>query len=134
MGKQPNQTKMGVAIADKPEGPYVKYEGNPVIYGNHEILAWPYGSGVAVMVGRAEPPELAGTIAYSEDGFHFEKAYNKRGGASSGGGYRSGNYSGSKDAEHITWGVKIRFAGRDTSILHYIERFDLEWPENSGPF
>ena len=132
LGKRARETKMGVAIADRPEGPYAKYERNPVIRGNHEILAWPYGSGVAVMVGRAEPPELAGTIAYSEDGFHFKKAYNKKGGASSGGGYRPGHFSGSADAKPIEWGVKICFAGPDKRILHYIERFDIEWPEQKN--
>ena len=128
-GKPPTQTKMGVAIADQPEGPYVKYKNNPVIQGNHEILAWPHGNGVAAMVGRAEPPELAQCIAYSEDGFHFKKAYERRGSANSGGGYRPENFSGSTDAKPIEWGVKICFAGPDKSKLHYIERFDIEWPE-----
>jgi len=128
MGKQPTETKMGVAIAEKPEGPYVKYRGNPILHGTHEVLVWPHGSGVATMVGGRGKPELQNAIVYSEDGVNFTRLYDKRGGASSGGGYRRENFSGTIDAKPIEWGVKIHFAGPDKSKLHCIERFDLEWP------
>ncbi len=51
LGKSPGQTQMGVAIADKPEGPYLKHKANPVIPGNHEVLVWTQGNGVAAMIG-----------------------------------------------------------------------------------
>ena len=68
LGKGPGQTQMGVAIADKPEGPYVKYENNPVIPGNHEVLVWPQGTGVAAMIGTTGPKEITRSIQYADDG------------------------------------------------------------------
>lgn len=132
MGKLPTETKMGVAIAEKPEGPYVKYRGNPILDGTHEVLVWPHGSGVATMVGGRGKQELKNAIVYAEDGIHFIRLYNNRGSASSGGGYRPENFSDSSVAKPIEWGVKIHFAGPDKSILHSIERFDIEWPDRQG--
>ena len=34
----PRHTKLGVAIADKPEGPYTKNENNPIIKSGHEVM------------------------------------------------------------------------------------------------
>ncbi len=63
LGKSPGQTQMGLAIADHPEGPYVRHEANPVIPGNHEVLVWPQGNGVAAMIGTTGPKRLL--IRYS---------------------------------------------------------------------
>ena len=46
----PHSTKTGVAIADKPTGPYTKHKNNPVINGGNEVVVWPYGDGVIVML------------------------------------------------------------------------------------
>ncbi|KPK41172.1 MAG: xylosidase, partial [Planctomycetes bacterium SM23_25] len=46
----PANTKMGVAVAETPEGPYVKSTGNPVIAGGHEVLVWPLGTGVVALI------------------------------------------------------------------------------------
>ncbi|MFC1762461.1 family 43 glycosylhydrolase [Planctomycetota bacterium] len=131
-GKGPTETNMGVAIADRPEGPYVKYEGNPIVHGTHEVLVWPHGSGVATMVRGKGKPQLANSVAHSEDGIHFKRLYNKRGGASSGGGYRPENFSGSQHARPIEWGASLHFAGPDKRLLHAIGRFDIKWPESQN--
>ena len=68
LGKSPRYTQMGLAIADKPEGPYVKYKGNPVIPGNHEVLVWPQGTGVTAMIGTTGPKAITRSLMYSEDG------------------------------------------------------------------
>ena len=31
---------MGVAFADSPEGPYIKYAGNPILEKSHEVFVW----------------------------------------------------------------------------------------------
>ena len=49
---------MGLAIADKSEGPYIKHESNPVIPGNHEVLVWTEDTGVAAMIGTIGPKPL----------------------------------------------------------------------------
>ena len=75
LGKSPAHTKLGVAISDKPGGPYAKYAGNPVIPGNHEVLVWPQGVGVAAMIGTTGPDEITRSIMYAEDGLHFSKTH-----------------------------------------------------------
>ena len=65
-GKSPAQTQLGLAVADKPEGPYIKHPKSPVIPGNHEVLVWPEGKGVAALIGNSgaegvgEVPDLFG--------------------------------------------------------------------------
>ena len=75
LGKSPGQTQMGLAIAEKPEGPYVKHEANPVIPGNHEVLVWPQGTGVAAMIGSTGPKQITNSILYAEDGVNFKKTH-----------------------------------------------------------
>lgn len=121
--ESPHYTKMGVAIADNPEGPYVKYEGNPIIPGNHAVLVWPQGNGVAAMIDGTGPPELIRSILYSEDGFYFKKMY-KIQGSSAAGAYRSDHFLGSDDAKRISWGVEIE---SENGSLPFLQRFDLNW-------
>ena len=123
-GKGPRGTKMGVAIADKPEGPYVKYEKNPVIRGNHEVLVWPYGEGVAAMIGTTGPKNITRSILYAEDGLNFVKTHNVSKGPHGGGGYRPEAFTDSKLGRHIDWGVELQYV---KGGLPYIQRWDAEW-------
>ncbi|MFR9499769.1 MAG: family 43 glycosylhydrolase [Rikenellaceae bacterium] len=58
----------GVAIADNPEGPYVRSKYNPVLMGGHGTMMWPYRNGIC-----ATMPEGAerNCILFSEDGINF---------------------------------------------------------------
>lgn len=122
LGKPPSKTKMGVAIADKPQGPYVKYKGNPVIQGNHEVLVWPQGDGVAAMIGKVGPKEINKSILYSEDGLRFSKTHDIRNVPTAAGAYRPEAFTDSGKGEQIQWGVHIRHPKKS---LPFIERFDL---------
>ncbi|KJD37218.1 xylosidase [Tamlana sedimentorum] len=124
LGESPHYTKMGVAIANKPEGPYVKYNGNPVIKGGHAVLAWPKGKGVAAVIGKTGPDELLRAVLYSDDGFHFKKTHHVENGPDAGGAYRSNNFLDAGDAAPINWGVEIE--STDTS-LPFLHRYDLNW-------
>lgn len=126
LGETPHHTKMGVAIANKPEGPYVKYKGNPVIQGNHAILAWPQGKGVAAMIGVTGPPELVRSVLYSDDGYHFKKTHDVENGPDAGGGFRLNHFSDAGKAARINWGLEIE--STDTS-LPFLHRYDVNWPE-----
>lgn len=64
------EIRWGVAIADKPEGPYIKSEYNPITQSGHEICIWPYKGGMA-LVHSADGPEKR-TIQYATDGINFE--------------------------------------------------------------
>ena len=115
LGKSPAQTKMGVAIATRPQGPYIKYKENPVIPGNHEVLVWPQGKGVAAMIGTTGPKEIIRSIVYAEDGMNFSKTHNVLAVP-----HAAVSESGAGDL--ITWGVHI---GRQKGSLPFIQRFEL---------
>lgn len=122
-GKGPGQTKMGVAIAEKPGGPYVKHKSNPVIPGNHEVIVWPQGKGVTAMIGTTGPKEITRSFLCAEDGLNFKKTHNVLRGPRGGGGYRPEAFTDSGKGESIKWGVHI---GHTKGSLPFIERFDLE--------
>jgi hypothetical protein len=121
LGKGPGQTQMGLAIADQPQGPYVKVEGNPVIPGNHEVLVWPQGEGVAAMIGSSGPKEIIHTIQYAADGMHFSKSHDVVNGPWAGGAYRPEAFTESGLGDVPTWGVQI---GKKAKFLPFIARFE----------
>lgn len=64
------EIRWGVAIADKPEGPYVKSPYNPITQSGHEIAIWKYQGGIA-MISTDDGPEKQ-TMQYAPDGINFE--------------------------------------------------------------
>ncbi|RKR14390.1 glycosyl hydrolase family 43 [Maribacter vaceletii] len=64
------QIRHGVAIADKPEGPYVKSPYNPISNSGHEICVWPYNGGIAALITTDGPEK--NTIQWAKDGINFE--------------------------------------------------------------
>ena len=123
MGKGPGQTKMGLAIADHPQGPYVRHEANPVIPGNHEVLVWPQGKGVAAMIGTTGPKDITNSIRYAEDGIHFTKTHTVTNGPWAGGAYRPEAFTRSGTGTIPKWGVEI---GRASGELPFLRRFDVK--------
>jgi len=121
LGKSPGQTQMGLAIADNPQGPYVRVKENPVIPGNHEVLVWPQGKGVAAMIGTTGPKEITNSIQYAEDGKSFTKTHDVVKGPWAGGAYRPEAFTDSGKGDLPEWGVEI---GRGK--LPFIHRFDVE--------
>ncbi|QEG43126.1 family 43 glycosylhydrolase [Roseimaritima ulvae] len=122
LGKGPGQTKLGLAIADQPQGPYVRYKGNPVIPGNHEVLVWPQGDGVAAMIGTTGPKEWVRSIVYAEDGIHFSKTHAVQNVPHAAGAFRPEAFTDSNNGQRIQWGVHI---GRRQGFLPFIQRFDV---------
>ncbi len=128
LGKSPAETQMGLAIADCPQGPYVKHEENPVIPSNHEVLVWPQGTGVAAMIGTTGPKDITNTIQYAEDGIHFSKTHDVKNGPWAGGAYRPEAFTQSGTGNLPKWGVEIGRPNRRTanrSQLPFIQRFDV---------
>ncbi|WP_075602376.1 glycoside hydrolase family 117 protein [Saccharicrinis aurantiacus] len=64
------QIRHGVAIADKPEGPYVKSPYNPISNSGHEICVWKQDGGIAALI-TTDGPER-NTVQWSPDGINFE--------------------------------------------------------------
>ncbi len=126
LGKSPTQTQMGLAIADHPQGPYVKHKSNPVIPGNHEVLVWPQGPGVAAMIGTTGPKEITNSILYADDGIHFAKTHDVINGPVAAGAYRPEAFTESGNGELPMWGVEIGSANENKNgRLPFIKRFDV---------
>ena len=123
LGKSPRHTQMGLAIADQPEGPYVKFKGNPVIPGNHEVLVWPQGTGVAAMIGTTGPKAITRSLMYSEDGLTFTRTDGVKNSPHAPGAYRPEAFTNSNEGEQIKWGVHI---GKQKKSLPFIERFNFK--------
>lgn len=133
LGKSPRETKMGVAIADRPQGPYVRHPANPVIPGNHEVVVWPHGSGVAALIGTTGPNELINSVLYAADGIHFTKTHDSVNGPIAAGTYRPEAFTDTGGGKLPAWGVEIGtlpdMKGQDDwrqGNLPFIRRFDLE--------
>lgn len=69
-GKGARDTKMGVAYADSPEGPYEKHPG-PILDKSHEVLIWSKNGGVASLAS------INSTINWAADGVHFSPIQSK---------------------------------------------------------
>ena len=94
---------MGVAIADGPEGPFVKHPLNPISASGHEALVWPYKEGVASMI-TANGPEK-NTIQWAKDGVNFEVKANIVLPPDAAGLYCPDKYDDTKNGQGFTWGV-----------------------------
>ncbi len=70
-GRTPAQTRMGLAIAESPEGPYHKHAANPVLDSGHEVCVWPHGPGIGALLSNAGPQ--GNSLQYSRDGIRFQK-------------------------------------------------------------
>ena len=122
LGKSPKETKMGLAIADDPQGPYFKHESSPVVAGNHEVLVWPQGNGVAAMIGTTGPKEITNSILFADDGVQFSKTHIAKNGPWAGGTYRPEAFTDTGTGGMPKWGVEI---GRQKNQLPFLQRFDL---------
>lgn len=109
----------GVAVADKPEGTYVKSKLNPVICGGHEVIVWPYRKGVCALL--VQGPER-NSLQYAEDGLNFAPKAHGLDTPRAAGVYRADNFfdTDKQPGPGITWG--LFHARRDR--WHYLMWFD----------
>lgn len=62
----PVKTKMGLAVADEPRGPYVRiHSSQPVLDNSHEVMIWPHRTGVAAYASKSR------TLEFALDGVDF---------------------------------------------------------------
>jgi hypothetical protein len=115
------EIKWGVAIADKPEGPYVKSPYNPITNSGHELCVWPYKGGIAAML-TTDGPER-NTIQFAEDGINFEIKSHIRSGPHAVGLVRSLDTDKSP-LEAMRWGLCHEYRGH----WQYIRRFERYMP------
>jgi beta-xylosidase len=124
-GKSPGTTQMGLARAVNPLGPWIKYEGNPVLDSGHEVCVWPHGWGVGCLVCDTGPQ--GNTLQYSEDGIFFKK-FADTVPPKAPGPYREDNFT-EGYGPGISWGIAMKM----DKAWPYLVRFDcdLRSPEKS---
>jgi len=119
MNHTPGETRMGLAVARFPTGPYIKHPENPVLDSGHEVCVWPHGSGVGCMVCNVGPQ--GNTLQYSEDGVHFRKITDTVP-PSAPGPFRSDRFT-DGPGPGISWGISMQ---ANAARRPYLVRFDCD--------
>jgi len=113
----------GLATADSPYGPFIKHPQNPVLNSGHEVVLWPYKSGIAALV-TANGPEK-NTIQWSPDGVNFEIKAHIVLPPDAAGPYVPDAYTNTKNGQGITWGIS-HVAQRKTQPWPHLVRFKTD--------
>jgi arylsulfatase len=117
LDRSPGETKMGVAVADHPAGPFEKRPPG-VLHAGHEVLVWPHGSGVASLATAAGPRR----IYFAADGIHFAPRKDVVNPPQAPGGFRADAFDDAKQGQGLAWGISHARHGKD---LHLV-RFDCQ--------
>lgn len=122
---------MGVAIAETPEGPFVKHPLNPVSASGHEALVWPYKDGVATMI-TANGPEK-NTIQWAKDGVNFEVKAHIVLPPDAAGLYCPDKYDNTTDGKGFTWGM-AHIAQSKSKPWAYLIGFKCDLSQETNDF
>lgn len=115
----------GLAIADKPEGPYVKHKWNPILNSGHETFLFPFQEGIAAVL--AFDGVEKNTIQYAKDGIDFKVMSKVHIPPIAAGVYSPDAFTDSGDADGVTWGLShIECGSLDGDMWTYMIRFDCD--------
>ena len=123
--KSPGNLRLaqGVAIAEHPEGPFVKSELNPVTNSGHETMLWPYEGGIATLLIQDGPEK--DTVQFAPDGLNFVPKAHVQHSPHAPGPFCPDAFADSGDGRGITWGLShIHPQMPNTNKGLYIVRFD----------
>ena len=114
----------GVAIADKPEGPFIKHEANPIMNSGHETIVFPFKEGVAAIVNTDGIEHY--TIQYAKDWINFEIASVTQLLPTAAGVYAPDAFD--DDGDGITWGLShfINAGNNWNKMYSKLGRFDCD--------
>ncbi len=93
----------GVAIAEMPQGPYVKPAINPLLNSGHETFLFPYKQGIAALL-CVDGPEK-NTIQYAQDGVNFNIMASVTCPPVAGGPFCPDAFSDSGNGQGVSWGL-----------------------------
>ena len=122
------ETKMGVALAEKPTGPYVKHPANPLVDSGHEVLVWPHGRGVAALISGTGPQ--ARTMQYAPDGINFSAVGRFEREPYAPGAYRPDAFEDTRAGRGIRWGICMVY-GPHPYLVRY--NCDMSVPGHAEP-
>ena len=111
----PWHTEMGVAVAEHPEGPFVKHIGS-VLMNSHEVLVWNTNGGIASLASFSH------SIHWAQDGLYFFPVHEKLSDIPAAPGlYRPHLENGHVEDKIPGWGIS--HASRDGSF--YLIKFKM---------
>ncbi len=113
------ETKWGVAIADKPQGPYIKSDYNPVTNSGHEVCVWHYNGGIAALLTTDGPEK--NTMQWAADGINFEIQAVIKGAPEALGLFRTPEHD-KGPLEGLRWGL-CHVVGQNTGFM---KRFEVD--------
>ncbi len=113
----------GLAVADKPEGPFVKSPLNPVTNSGHEVLVWRHREGVAALITTDGFEK--NTVQYAPDGVNFEMKAHVAIPPNAGGAFSPDNHTNARNARGIAWGLGHITPTR-SNPWPYLIRFDCD--------
>jgi beta-xylosidase len=113
----PAHTEMGLAFADKPEGPYKKYKGNPIISKSHEVFLWKQNKGIACLAS------ISSTFEYAADGLDFTTnpvnvVVERKKRPNAPGAFRP-DLTGGKGNKELSWGISMIHNGADSYLVRW---------------
>ena len=115
----------GVAMADKPEGPYIKSELNPISNSGHETMLWPWKGGIASLLILDGPEK--NTVQFAPDGLNFEPKALVTLPPVAPGPFCPDAFADNGDGRGVTWGLShINPLGGGPDQGCYIIRFDCD--------
>ena len=120
----------GVAIADKPTGPFIKSEFNPITNSGHETCLFPFRDGIASIISLDGPEK--NTIQFSQDGINFEVKSHIVMPPVAPGAFAHDMFADNGDGRGITWGL-CHIRTRSLEVPHernevrcFLARFDCD--------
>jgi hypothetical protein len=117
----PGQTRMGAAVAERPEGPFTKVrDGEPVQPEGHEVLVWPHGPGVRSLATGGAGQGLWASL----DGVRFEELTEDLRGALRAPGLCRPDLVAQGHAGAPRWGIHVGSYSGDP----FLERFEIVLP------
>ncbi len=114
----PGKTMMGVAFSDSPQGPYTRYQHNPILDKSHEVMVWKQGQGVACLAS------ISSTFEYAPDGLDFTTdPLNLKIPAQdrpmAPGVYRPDLTEGDVEKAGLTWGISMVHNGDEAYLIRW---------------
>ena len=120
----------GVAVAEHPEGPYVKTDLNPISNSGHETMLWPYKEGIASLLILDGPEK--DTVQYASDGLNFAPMAHVQLPPIAPGPFCPDAFADNSDGRGITWGLShINPLGGESRHGCFIIRFDCDLSRDS---